>query len=143
AFDRPVFIRSICSLSLAALPLSAKVAVPLLLSEFCHQSAAVPLAHLVARCPRRSADRRQRHSGGGAPQNGWLWTHPFLPATVSGCDGGVCPYDCCAGDYWHRVRGAGRHGAAGCQKTGGVLERQPSWLCCAGHLLAAIGRAAR
>ena len=62
---------------------SSVLGVPGLLRRICHQGSDVPVPHLVAGCPRRSADRRIGHPGRRSAEDGNLRFRALLAADVS------------------------------------------------------------
>ena len=74
-----------CSVGEDAGPLAPDrvAAVSRILSRLCDQGSAVPVSHLAAGRPRRSADGRFGSAGGRAAEDGHLWTDPVQPAAVS------------------------------------------------------------
>ena len=107
-----------------------------LLPGVCHQGAAVPVPHLVARRARRGADRGLGDPGGDPAEDGVLRV-PALRAAIlpqrgarsyGGDRGGR------AGGHRHHLWRTRRHGAARLQEAGGLLVSGPPGLRDAGHL---------
>ncbi len=101
-----------------------------------HQGAALPVPHVAPRRPRRGADRRFGHPRGRAPQDGHVRAAALRVPAVPGGGRVLRALSRDPGRHRDRVRRAGRHGPAGHEEAGRLLERQPPRLRRARHLRA-------
>ena len=84
-----------------------------LLHRICGQGADVPVPHLAAGRPRRGADRRIGHPGGGHAEDGRLRHAPLQPAALPGRLRGLGAGSSSSCRDRHHLRRTGRPRAAG------------------------------
>ena len=123
-------------LSLEIAPATQDLVVPGVCRGVCDQGAALPVPHVAARRARRGAHGRFGDPGRRAPENGHLRAHPLCVPAVSRRGRVLRALHRRAGGGRHRLRRAGRDGAAGHEEAGGVLVGEPPGLCRARHLRA-------
>ena len=98
------------------------------------QGAAVPVPHLAARRARAGADRRLGHPGRRAAEDGHLRPGAVRVPAVPEAAVVLRAVDCGARGDRHRLRRAGRDGAAGHEEAGGLFVGEPPRLRRARHL---------
>ncbi len=127
-------------LSLEIAPATQDLVVPRLCRRLRDQGAAVPVPYVAARCARRGADSRFGDPRRRAAEDGHLRAHPLRVSAVPRRRRLLRAVHRRAGSHRHRVRGAGRDGAAGYEEAGGLFIGQPPRLRRARHLRAECQR---
>src|SRR5208282_3467334 len=106
-----------------------------------HQGSDVSVPYVAAGCPRGSAHRRLRYSGGRFAEDGNVRIRALFAAVLSR---GRVPSQSAKLDdrhlaRWHHLWSAGFTDAEGHEKAGGLLIRQPPGFLHAGNLCAEFG----